>query len=93
MREMILNNKVRIDGRLCDQIRPISIDMHLLPRTHGSALFTRGETQALCVCTLGGENAAQRYETLNEDSSHQILSPVLISSFLCRRSRSNGRSR
>ncbi len=72
MREMILNDKVRIDGRLCDQVRPISIDMHLLPRTHGSALFTRGETQAICVCTLGGENAAQRYETLNEDSSHRF---------------------
>ena len=72
MRETVLNDKIRIDGRQCDQVRPISIDMHLLPRTHGSALFTRGETQAICVCTLGGENAAQRYETLNEDSSHRF---------------------
>ena len=72
LREMILNDKIRVDGRHCEQVRPISIDMHLLPRTHGSALFTRGETQALCVCTLGGENTAQRYETLNEDSSHRF---------------------
>lgn len=73
MRQMVLNEKVRIDGRSCDQVRPISIDMHLLPRTHGSALFTRGETQALCVATLGGENAAQRYETLHDDNcSHRF---------------------
>lgn len=67
MRQMILDEKVRADGRATDQIRPISVETGLLPRTHGSALFTRGETQALAVCTLGGESMAQRYEDLNGD--------------------------
>lgn len=64
MRQMILNEHVRSDGRLCDQVRPIHVDMSLLPRAHGSALFTRGETQSLAVCTLGGEIMGQRGETL-----------------------------
>jgi polyribonucleotide nucleotidyltransferase len=67
MRQMILDENVRADGRKTDQIRPISSEVGLLPRTHGSALFTRGETQALAVCTLGGEAMAQRYEDLNGD--------------------------
>lgn len=67
MRQMILEENVRADGRKTDQIRPISVETGLLPRTHGSALFTRGETQALAVCTLGGEAMAQRYEDLNGD--------------------------
>lgn len=67
MREMILTMNKRCDGRTTEQIRPISVDLDLLPRTHGSALFTRGETQALAVCTLGGESMGQRYEDLNAD--------------------------
>jgi polyribonucleotide nucleotidyltransferase len=67
MRQMILEENVRADGRKTDQVRPISVETGLLPRTHGSALFTRGETQALAVCTLGGESMAQRYEDLNGD--------------------------
>lgn len=67
MRQMILEENVRADGRTTDQIRPIAVEVGLLPRTHGSALFTRGETQALAVCTLGGETMAQRYEDLNGD--------------------------
>lgn len=69
MRERILNSGKRIDGRTCDEIRPIHIEMGLLPRTHGSALFTRGETQSLAVCTLGGETMAQRYESLDEEGT------------------------
>lgn len=65
MRHMILNENHRIDGRSCDQIRQIDIEMGPLPRTHGSALFTRGETQALAVCTLGGETMGQRFENLD----------------------------
>ncbi len=72
MRHEILKKNKRIDGRTSTQIRPISIHPHLLPRTHGSALFTRGETQALCVCTLGGENSAQRFEDLNGESSRRF---------------------
>lgn len=67
MRQMVLEENVRADGRKTDQIRPIASEVGLLPRTHGSALFTRGETQALAVCTLGGETMAQRYEDLNGD--------------------------
>ncbi|MES2121678.1 MAG: polyribonucleotide nucleotidyltransferase [Chlamydiota bacterium] len=67
MRLMILKENLRSDGRKCDQIRPIDIEMSLLPRTHGSALFTRGETQSIAVCTLGGETMAQRSENLNGD--------------------------
>jgi polyribonucleotide nucleotidyltransferase len=71
MREMILKDKVRADGRSTEEIRHISIDMSPLPRTHGSALFTRGETQSLAVCTLGGETMAQRYEDLLSGDSHR----------------------
>lgn len=66
MRQMILQENKRCDGRRLNEIRPIHIDMDLLPRTHGSTLFTRGETQAIAVCTLGSESMGQRYESLNE---------------------------
>jgi polyribonucleotide nucleotidyltransferase len=57
----------RIDGRKFDEIRAITGEVGVLPRTHGSALFTRGETQALAVVTLGGSGDEQRVETLNGD--------------------------
>ena len=53
VRSQILNNKTRIDGRNLDEVRDISSEVSWLPRTHGSALFTRGETQAIVVATLG----------------------------------------
>lgn len=53
VRRLITHDKVRPDGRKLDEIRPIDCDTSLLPRTHGSGLFTRGQTQALSVCTLG----------------------------------------
>jgi polyribonucleotide nucleotidyltransferase len=67
MRKMILNENLRSDGRSCDQVRSIDIELSLLPRTHGSALFTRGETQSLAVTTLGGETMAQRGENLDNE--------------------------
>lgn len=72
LRHMILKENRRSDGRACDHIRAIDIELDLLPRTHGSALFTRGETQSLAVCTLGSETMGQRYETLDEDSSRRF---------------------
>ena len=69
MREMILEKGVRSDGRGLKDIRPIDIEQGILPRAHGSSLFTRGETQALAVCTLGSKNMEQRFEDLNGDSS------------------------
>jgi polyribonucleotide nucleotidyltransferase len=72
MREMILKENVRADGRTPDQVRPIASETGLLPRTHGSALFTRGETQSLAVCTLGSEHMGQRYETLEGESTRRF---------------------
>lgn len=72
MRERVLKENRRSDGRGCEDIRPIWIEMGLLPRTHGSALFTRGETQSIAVATLGGETMAQRYEDLERDSSRKF---------------------
>jgi len=68
MRQMITIDKKRSDGRRFDEIRPIAVESALLPRTHGSALFTRGETQSIAVCTLGGESMGQRYEDLEGDA-------------------------
>ncbi|NGX35795.1 MAG: Polyribonucleotide nucleotidyltransferase, partial [Candidatus Anoxychlamydiales bacterium] len=72
MRKMILEDNIRIDERKFDEIRPISVETGFLGRTHGSALFNRGETQALAVCTLGGENMAERYEDLHGDGAHRF---------------------
>ncbi len=68
MREMVLSEKLRIDGRGPSDIRDISIETSALPRAHGSAIFQRGETQALVVCTLGTKNDEQRIETLQGES-------------------------
>ena len=65
MRKMILEEGKRLDGRALNEIRPIDIEQAVLPRTHGSSLFTRGETQSLAVATLGGENSGQRFEDLH----------------------------
>ncbi|MBI5272634.1 MAG: polyribonucleotide nucleotidyltransferase [Chlamydiia bacterium] len=67
MRKMVLEERRRIDGRGLKDVRPIDIEQSILPRTHGSSLFTRGETQTIAVCTLGGESSAQRFEDLNGD--------------------------
>jgi len=64
VRKIILEKNVRADGRKPDQIRPISSVVGMLPRTHGSALFTRGETQALVVTTLGTSDDEQRIDSL-----------------------------
>jgi polyribonucleotide nucleotidyltransferase len=72
MRKMILEENKRIDGRKLDEIRSIDAEIGILSRTHGSALFTRGETQALAVCTLGGENMAQRYENIHEEGTQKF---------------------
>jgi len=64
VRKIILEKNVRADGRKPNEIRPISSSVGLLPRTHGSALFTRGETQALAVATLGTSEDEQRIDSL-----------------------------
>lgn len=72
MRRMIAKENLRSDGRNCESIRMIDVEQSPLPRSHGSSLFTRGETQALAVCTLGGENMAQRFEDLHGESSQRF---------------------
>ncbi len=64
VRNMILEENRRLDGRKADEIRPISCEIGLLPRTHGSALFTRGQTQALAVTTLGTKIDEQKMDAL-----------------------------
>ncbi len=62
MRTMVIAEGVRLDGRATDEIRPIWTEVGIAPRTHGSAVFTRGETQAFVACTLGVEDDAQRLD-------------------------------
>lgn len=66
IREQILNEGKRADDRSLNEVRPISIETNILPNAHGSCLFTRGQTQALVVATLGGENDAQMIDLLTE---------------------------
>src|SRR5256886_10466996 len=68
LRDEILNKGVRLDGRKFDEIRPIWIETGVLPRVHGSAVFTRGETQALVTCTLGTDDDAQKIETFEGET-------------------------
>ncbi len=75
MRRQILERGERIDGRGLGDIRPISSDVGILPRTHGSALFTRGQTQALCVATLGTIRDEQRIDSIDvrEETSKSFM--------------------
>ena len=66
LRAQVLDTGLRVDGRKPDVVRPISIDASLLPRAHGSALFTRGQTQALVVATLGTANDVQRMDNIDD---------------------------
>ena len=72
-RATILDEGKRLDGRAFDEIRPVSCEVGVLPRTHGSALFTRGETQAIVVCTLGTERDAQLVEAFEGDSRNPFM--------------------
>jgi polyribonucleotide nucleotidyltransferase len=72
-RELVLKKNLRTDGRGFDDIRPITSEVGLLTRTHGSALFTRGETQALATVTLGTFDDAQRLDSLGEGSKKRFM--------------------
>jgi polyribonucleotide nucleotidyltransferase len=73
LREVVLDEHTRFDNRRLDEIRPIAVDVGLLPRTHGSALFTRGETQALVTATLGTSRDAQVIEEYEGESVQKFL--------------------
>ncbi len=72
-RDLILKEGKRIGGRRFDEVRPITCEVGLLPRPHGSALFTRGETQVLGILTLGSSLDEQRVETLSGEESRQFM--------------------
>jgi len=73
MRDRIVNRGERLDGRSFDEVRPISCEVGVLPRAHGSALFTRGETQAMVVSTLGSERDEQHLESLKGDEYRRFM--------------------
>ncbi|WP_199623295.1 polyribonucleotide nucleotidyltransferase [Paenibacillus alkalitolerans] len=73
VRRLITHDKVRPDGRRVDEIRPIECDVSVLPRTHGSGLFTRGQTQALSVCTLGAIGDEQILDGLGLEESKRFM--------------------
>ncbi|MFW0089083.1 MAG: polyribonucleotide nucleotidyltransferase, partial [Coxiella endosymbiont of Haemaphysalis japonica] len=73
VRNRILSGQLRIDGRDTETVRPITIRIGILPRSHGSVLFTRGETQALVVTTLGTERDAQMIDDLDGDRSEDFI--------------------
>jgi len=69
VRAQILNERVRADGRALTEVRPITIDTNVLPNAHSSCLFTRGQTQALVVLTMGGPKDAQMFESLTDSQT------------------------
>lgn len=73
MRKRVIEDDVRMDGRKHDEIRPINIELDLLPRAHGSALFTRGETQSLGIVTLGATMDEQIVDTMFEEGSKSFM--------------------
>ncbi|MED4351792.1 polyribonucleotide nucleotidyltransferase [Schinkia azotoformans] len=73
VRRLITKEKIRPDGRKIDEIRPLSSEVGLLPRTHGSGLFTRGQTQALSICTLGALGDVQILDGLGIEESKRFM--------------------
>jgi len=73
VRRLITHDKVRPDGRALDEIRPIECDVALLPRTHGSGLFTRGQTQALSICTLGALGDVQILDGISAEETKRFM--------------------
>ncbi len=73
VRRLVLDEGVRMDGRGIDDIRPISVEVGLLPRAHGSGLFTRGQTQALTIATLGPSSDVQRIDTISPETEKRYL--------------------
>lgn len=73
VRRLITHDKVRPDGRKLEEIRPIECDVALLPRTHGSGLFTRGQTQALSICTLGAMGDVQILDGISPEETKRFM--------------------
>lgn len=73
IREQVLKKKIRVDGRKIDQIRPLSIEVGVLPRTHGSAVFQRGLTQSLTITTLGSPSLEQWIESMEREETKRYI--------------------
>jgi DNA polymerase III epsilon subunit family exonuclease len=73
VRELVLSENIRIDGRDTATVRPISVEVGVLPRTHGSGIFTRGQTQALSIATLGPASDVQRLDTISPETEKRYL--------------------
>jgi len=73
LRYMVIKEKVRPDDRALDEIRPIAVEVGILPKTHGSGLFTRGQTQALTIATLGALGDVQRIDGLGEEETKRYM--------------------
>ncbi|CAN5580015.1 hypothetical protein BH20CHL7_BH20CHL7_10340 [soil metagenome] len=73
VRRIVVDEGIRIDGRALNEIRPITVEVGLVPRAHGSGLFTRGETQALTVATLGSSSDVQRIDTISPETEKRYL--------------------
>jgi DNA polymerase III epsilon subunit family exonuclease len=73
VRRLVLDEGIRIDGRGLTDIRPITVEAGLIPRAHGSGLFTRGETQALTIATLGASSDVQRIDTISPETEKRYL--------------------
>jgi len=73
VREVVLSDGIRMDGRGLDDIRPITVEVGLVPRAHGSGLFTRGQTQALTVATLGASSDVQRIDTISPETEKRYI--------------------
>ena len=72
-RKIVVDEKIRVDGRQMDEIRPLSASIDILPRTHGSALFTRGETQSLSITTLGALGESQMLDGLSIEDEKRFM--------------------
>jgi DNA polymerase III epsilon subunit family exonuclease len=73
VREMVLSEGIRIDGRDTSTIRPIGVEVGILPRTHGTGLFTRGQTQVLSIATLGPSSDVQRLDTISPETEKRYI--------------------
>jgi DNA polymerase III epsilon subunit family exonuclease len=73
VRQLVLDEGIRMDGRGLTDIRPITVEVGLIPRTHGSGLFTRGDTQALTIATLGSSSDVQRIDTISPKTEKRYL--------------------
>ncbi len=81
VRQLIINEKIRPDGRKMDEIRPLSSQVSVLPRTHGSGLFTRGQTQVLSTCTLGALGDVQILDGLDTEEEKRFMHHYNFPSF------------